>query len=286
VNIDKKLVSQFAGVLAVAMLFGTSAFAEDRHHDGTNNRGERREVHQRESGQPQVRSGEVRSNEFRNNNRTEHNRQYNNDNNNHQNNNNNNLWRGSNERRDYRNNNNNNRYNNDHRNDHRYNNNDRYRGNNRNYGSRGTPYRTHGRISRIDRWNGGYRVWIGGGLYPFFVPEVYFRSHRWSVGIDIGLGGYYNSAGYYDYYDEPYYDGSVGSVSSGALRGVVETVDFRRGTFVIRDDISGNFVTVVMRGRDYDFGRLRAGDYVDVAGDWSRNGLFEAYRADLLDYRR
>lgn len=291
-NIDKKLVSQFAGVLAVAMLFGTSAFAEDRHHDETN-RGERHERHQRDSGQTHVqsgdvRSGETRSNEFHNNN--DRNRQFDN----------NNQWRGSNEHRDYRNNNNDHRndyrnndrsntyrnndrsnayrYNNDHRNDFR--NNDRYRGND---GHRGTPYYAHGRISRVERWNNGYRLWIGGALYPFFVPELYFRSHNWRVGIDVNLGGYYNPLGYYDYYDQPYYDGGYSTYSSGALRGVVETVDFRRGTFVLRDDISGNFVTVVMRGRDYDFGRIRPGDYVDVAGDWSRNGLFEAYRADLMD---
>ena len=141
--------------------------------------------------------------------------------------------------------------------------------------------------SVIDRWNDGFRVYIGGAPYPFFLPEARFRLFNWRVGVDVALGGYYNPLGYYDYYDDSYADGSL---SAGALRGVVETVDYRRGSFVLRDDASGSFVTVLMRSGDRTFDAIRPGDYVNVAGDWSRAGLFNAYRADLLDdgdsYRR
>jgi len=303
VNINKRLAAQFAGVMAIAMVFGTSAFAETRHHDETNRSGDRQERHHRDNNnnndanrstvQPDQFRGSNRTNETRTydhnrnnnynrgnesrtydrsreNNRSYDNRTYNNrtyDNRGYSHN--SSEWRGGN--RDYRNNNN-------------------YRGND--YGHRGNPYYTHGRINRIERWNGGYRIFLGGALYPFFVPEARFRLGNWRVGLDIRLGGYYNPLGYYDYYDDAYYDGAYyggAAVSSGALRGVVETVDYRRDTFVLRDDISGNFVTVVMRGGDRRFDTLRPGDYIDVAGDWSRNGLFEAYRADLLEggnYRR
>ena len=64
---------------------------------------------------------------------------------------------------------------------------------------------------------------------------------------------------------------------------MVESVDYRRGTIVLRDDISGNFVTTVMRGRDRVLDSLRPGDYVVLSGDWVRGGVFEAYRADLLN---
>lgn len=41
----------------------------------------------------------------------------------------------------------------------------------------------------------------------------------------------------------------------------------RHGTAVVRDDVSG----------------IRRGDYVTLSGEWSRNGVFNAY--DLLDLR-
>ncbi len=43
----------------------------------------------------------------------------------------------------------------------------------------------------------------------------------------------------------------------------------------MRDDASGSFVTAVMRGAR--MGDLRPGDYVDLGGDWTRNGVFQAF---------
>jgi len=154
-------------------------------------------------------------------------------------------------------------------------------GNNRSYGNR-TPYYAQGRVSRVNRYGSGYRIWIVGSPYPFFVPEAYYRSNRFRIGLSIRLGGYYNPLGYYDYYDGYYDDYSRGS-SRGELRGVVESVDYRRDTFVIRNEATGSFVTVVLRDRRED---VRTGDFVEVSGDWTRNGLFEAYDVDQLDYDR
>jgi hypothetical protein len=293
---NKKLASQFAVATAIAMLFGTSAFAETRHRDETNRSGQTHERHQRDGNhdrsqqqqqqaQPQAATVQPErsrgTNEYRNYDRSQTQTRTYNNNNNYNRNNNNNRWNDSNR------NNNNNRYNSN--NNRNYSNNNQWRGNDhrgssRDYGRSGSAYHARGRISRIDRWNGGYRVYVGGALYPFFIPEARFRVGNWRVGVDIGLGGYYNPLGYYDYYDDGYYSGGyVGAApvySSGELRGVVETVDYRRGTFVLRDDASNSFVTVLMRGR---FESIRPGDYISVAGDWSRNGIFEAYRADLID---
>lgn len=291
-NIDKKLASQMAGVMAIALLVGTSAFAEDRHRDETNRGGEQHREMQHRDASPST--GQATVDSYRNR-ATNETRTWNHNDRGNENRGNNNYDRNRDNNRSYGHSNENRGYNNnDYRNNNTYRNNDRYRGGNdhrydnrsRGYEHHGNPYYAHGRISRIDRWNGGFRVYIGGAPYPFFVPEARFRLFGWRVGLDIRLGGYYNPLGYYEYYDDVY-DG--GSYSAGALRGVVETVDYRRGSFVLRDDISGNFVTVLMRSGDRTFGAIRPGDYVDVAGDWSRNGLFEAYRADLLDgsyYRR
>ncbi len=133
-----------------------------------------------------------------------------------------------------------------------------------------------GRVSRVERFNGGYDVWVGGTRYPFFIGADRWDRFPVRVGLDIRLGGYWNPAGYYDVYDVGPY------ATAGNLRGVVENIDYRRGTLVMRDDVSGSFVTVVMRGNDPRFGGLRQGDYIDLTGAWNRSGVFEAYNvADI-----
>ena len=149
---------------------------------------------------------------------------------------------------------------NDHRSDHHYR----------------RPYYGHGRISRAHRYGNGYRIWIVGTPYPFYIPLAHYHHDRFRVGLSISLGGYYNSAGYYDYYD---------GRSDGAIRGVVESVDYRRDSFVVRNDATGSFVTVLSRDRRLD---VRAGDYVELSGEWTRSGVFTAWDVDFLenDYRR
>lgn len=146
-----------------------------------------------------------------------------------------------------------------------------------------TPYRTNGRINDVRRYGNGYRVWIAGSPYPFFVPAAYYHRDRFRIGVSISLGGYYNPLGYYDYYDDDY----RGAYSRGELRGTVESVDYNRDTFVIRNEATGSFVTVISRDRRPD--SIRPGDYVEIYGAWSRAGVFSATDVDRLDdgyYRR
>jgi hypothetical protein len=164
---------------------------------------------------------------------------------------------------------------------------DRRRSSDRNHAYRNRePYRAHGRVSRVVPYRGGYHVWIGGAPYPFFVPSRHYNRNRFRIGVVIGLGGYYNPLGYYDYYDDRYSDDRYygRSYRSGSTRaemsGTVESVDYRRYTFVMRNDATGSFVTIHSRDRNVD---IRPGDYVEVRGNWRRSGLFEAYDVDLLD---
>ncbi|HEV8431765.1 MAG TPA: hypothetical protein VGR95_00015 [Thermoanaerobaculia bacterium] len=280
---------------AATMLIGTSAFAESRHSRETERSGdrggrtnvERRSTEQRSTA-PTYQRNETRS--WNNNNRSyDRNNNYN-----------------RNETRSYDRSNDRNRTYDRNRSFEGNRSYDRNRGyenhgydRNRGYENRsfernrGNAFYHDGRISRIEHWNGGYRVWFGGFGYPFFVPEARFRLFNWRVGLSVHLGGYWNPLGYYDYYDgvDPYYTNGYYApnvATSGYVRGVVESVDYRRGSMVIRDDASGSFVTILMRGDDPRFDSLRNGDYVSVSGDWVR-GYFQAYRVDNVDdgyYRR
>lgn len=157
----------------------------------------------------------------------------------------------------------------------------------------------NGRINRFSHERGGYRVWLDGGRFPFFIPEArlgLFPHLR--VGLSLRVGGYYDPLGYleaYDYYGGDYYGGAgaydvgsydigtygAGTNTSGVLRGVVETIDDRRGTMVLRDDASGNFVTAIIRDRRLE--SLRPGDFAEISGDWTRGGVFEALRLEDVD---
>jgi hypothetical protein len=164
----------------------------------------------------------------------------------------------------------------------RYRDSSRYRGNGSSHYSNRPSFHHSGRVHRVYPYGGGYRVWLTGCQYPFYIPSSHYHRDRFRIGLTIALGGIYNSRGYYDYYDDydrdRYYD--VRS-SRGELRGVVESVDYRRETFVVRNEATGSFVTVIHgdRGRD----PVRAGDYVELGGDWTRSGAFEAYRVDIVD---
>jgi hypothetical protein len=143
----------------------------------------------------------------------------------------------------------------------------------------------HGRVSRFLHERGGYRVWIDGGLYPIWIPEARISLFpHLRVGLSLGFGGYYDPSGYleaYDYYDGGYYGGGyAGSTaySSGLLRGTVESVDYRNSTLVLRDDVTGNFVTTLIRDRRLE--SLRPGDYAEISGDWTRTGVFEGLRLE------
>ena len=320
----KSLSLQIAGATTLMMLFGTSAFAESRHHSETSrssgghidrNGGSRSPAatpqRERSSGQPRTRSvdrGSWRNNDTQRNTTRESSPRDNtrrfesrdtqrND------------WRGNNSQRHDSRNDSNQRYD--------RNNNDRERSKQRNVAGdrfRGVegwrpggraPYSNHehvssyGRVERYHRYHNGYRVWIGGGLFPIFVPFDRWRAFPLHVGLSIRFGGYWDPLGYWSVYDYSPYDGYYGggyygggynnrydtAYTRGEIRGVVESVDFRRGTMVLNDDISRQFVTVTLP-RDRRLDSVRPGDYVEFSGDWTRGGIFEAYRLDRFDEGR
>jgi hypothetical protein len=278
---NKQLASSFAAAVAMTALVGASAFAESRPSNETRARRSESRVEvrgdrvdrnrtsggrierdrsqdrsRREASTPRLESRSSRntsrnSDRYRNNDRSRGNDRY--------------------------------RDSSRSRNNDRYRDNSRYGRNNR-YDNRSRFYHS-GRVYRAYPYGGGYRIWLTGCNYPFFIPSAYYHRDRFRIGLTIGLGGFYNSRGYYDYYDDydrdSYYDVSS---SRGEMRGVVESVDYRRETFVVRNDATGSFVTVVMRDRGRD--PVRAGDYVELGGDWNRSGVFEAYRVDIVDTDR
>jgi len=299
-NSRKNLAAQVIGAMAIAALVGTSAFAESRHSDATerdhdrqssgerSSRYERRGDHSGSQTQTQQRRDTTTAapqtfqrSETRNDG----------------------SWNRNETRTFDRSQTRNETWN---RNDSRSNRSfdrsqaESFRNNNRSY-DRSRSYHSDrpqfdnrgrrsdfvsGRINRFVHERGGYRVWIDGGRFPVWIPEARISLFpRLRVGLSIRFGGYYDPLGYldaYDYYNDGYYGG--GAYSSGLLRGVVETVDYRRGTMVVRDDVSGSFVTTLIRDRRLE--TLRPGDYVEVAGDWTRSGLFEGLRLeDVRDGR-
>jgi hypothetical protein len=322
----KSLSLQIAGAAAVAMLIGTSAFADSRHHGetarssgGRISRGETRSssgatVQRDRSFTRSERSTSTPSRSVERSTTVER-REWRGDNNNSASRSNDtrrfesrDVTRSESSRSDWRGNNNNRNY--DNRNDNR-NNNRNYdnRNNNRNYNYRSdrfrnvdgwrpgsaAPYRYHesvrsyGRVERYVRERNGYRVWIGGGLYPIFIPFAHWRLHPLRVGLYINFGGYWDPLGYWSVYDySPYdyrYDAGYSNYTRGEIRGIVESVDLRRGTMVINDDLSHQFVTVELP-RDRRVEYARPGDYIELSGDWTRGGVFAAYRLDRLDEGR
>lgn len=136
-----------------------------------------------------------------------------------------------------------------------------------------------GRVERYERYRGGFRVWIGGAPYPFFISANLWPRFDIRLGAVLSLGGYWDPLGYYNAYDP----GRYAYATSGDIHGVVESVDYPVGTAVIRDDVSGAFVTVLLRGNDPRLGNLRSGDFVDLSGAWNRAGVFDAF--NVLDLR-
>jgi hypothetical protein len=147
-----------------------------------------------------------------------------------------------------------------------------------------------GRVRSFTRERDGYRVWIDGGRYPYWVPASRLGRRQLRVGIDIRLGGIFNGS-YVDvdalgwpgdaYYSDGGYYNNGGY--DGYLSGRVERIDFRYGTMLLRDDRTGRTVEVDMRStagrRGLDLGDLRRGDRVTLEGSWDR-GYFHAYRID------
>lgn len=162
-----------------------------------------------------------------------------------------------------------------------------------------------GRVRSFSRERDGYRVQLDRGGYSYFVPQsaLRYRNGRRNdlrVGVSLRFTGYLGSGNsfYVDscdfvddgYNNDGYYNDNRG-YGNDVVRGVVERVDYSRGTVQLREDRGGRRLTVYMvaggrNRRGADLNDLSRGDRVTFSGDWTRNGVFEAYRIDSLRERR
>src|SRR5262249_35122821 len=100
----------------------------------------------------------------------------------------------------------------------------------------------------------------------------YVDDVNWPDGYDNAYGGD-NRYNRYDRYD------------NGFLRGVVDRVDFRRGTVWLRDDRSGGIVEVDLPRERYGrlgIDALRRGGRGELSGSWIRGNIFAADRIDSV----
>lgn len=159
-----------------------------------------------------------------------------------------------------------------------------------------------GRVERFAACRGGYNVWLGGWGYPFFVPYRYWNPFRFRIGLFVGFNAFYDPLGYYSVYDPWYYpyppptvyverpayrDGDYrdgDEYGSTVVRGTVQSVDLSRDTMWVNDEASRRVVTVLMPP-DRALNSVRAGDYVEVSGDWKSDGVFDGHALDRYEPR-
>jgi hypothetical protein len=145
-----------------------------------------------------------------------------------------------------------------------------------------------GKVTAMSHENGGYRVRIDRDSRSYWVPDSYVRNNNGRdlrVGVSISLGGVFRGGSVYvDAVNWP--DAGGYGYDNGYLRGLVTRIDYRRNIMTVRDDRSGRQTDVEMRGNQrggrVDLDDLRRGDYVELSGDWTRGGLFEAYRVESV----
>lgn len=153
--------------------------------------------------------------------------------------------------------------------------------------SRTTTVRTErvqmqGRVRSFTRERDGYRVYLDQDQRSFWVPASRL-DRELRVGLNVGFGGIFNgglvtvdavtwpdAVGYGNGYGR-------GNRQTVALSGFVQRVDYRAGTFWVRD---GRTVTrVVANG---NLRSVRRGDRVALEGRWQRDGDFTAYRINTI----
>lgn len=161
-----------------------------------------------------------------------------------------------------------------------------------------------GTVRSYSRERDGWRVYIAGSPYPYWIPFSHLHDRQLRVGLSLRLGGifrdggiwvdvlgwpgdpYYNDPYYYDSrYDHGYY-GGYNDYRTDTVRGIVDRVDYRTGAVWIRDDYRRDVVVVDMRTLDgrsrLGLNDIRRGDRVEVAGTW-RGRAFDAYRIESID---
>jgi len=109
------------------------------------------------------------------------------------------------------------------------------------------------------------------------------RDRNFRGGLSINVGGVFRGGGIAVGVGRvPYAYAPVAVYSSGLVRGVVERVDYRDGTMLVRDDATGSVIRAEIAG-GYGLGSLRSGDYVQLTGQWLGGGILNAVRIDNLN---
>ncbi len=116
----------------------------------------------------------------------------------------------------------------------------------------------------------GYRVEADRGR-SYRVPEVRERGFRSGLSIGIGIG--YPAVYGYDNY----------AYQNAAVRGVVDSVDYRTGTVWLRDEASGREIRAAVGG-GYALEGLHRGELVELTGQWAGNGVFGVTSIANLQY--
>jgi hypothetical protein len=148
-----------------------------------------------------------------------------------------------------------------------------------------------GKISSFSKERDGYRVKLDRDNRSYWVPAARLRNggRDLRVGLAIGFGGIFrggavnvDAVSYSDAY-------SGAAIQQGLVNGVVDRVDSRTGTLLVRDRSTGRLIDVSIgstRGRGIDLRNVRRGDAVTLSGEWLRGNSFAAYRIDGVNSRR
>lgn len=140
-----------------------------------------------------------------------------------------------------------------------------------------------GRIASFSHERDGYRVRLDNDNRSYWVPESSFRGRQLRAGLSISLGGVFRGDSIYvDAVSWPndgygYRDGYGDRYDRAYVRGVIERVDRRDGTLLVRDERSGRLITADTRG---DLRGLRRGDFVELSGQWIRGGVLDVARLE------
>jgi hypothetical protein len=157
-----------------------------------------------------------------------------------------------------------------------------------NYGSHRENDRVNrsGRVSSISRDRDGYRVQLDRGD-SFWIPSTRLgnRARDLRVGVSISLGGIFQG-GMINVDAVTWPSASGYGYDQGSVSGVVESIDYRSGILMLRDDASGISINVDMRSAQSARVDLRPGDYVTLSGNWVRGNVFDAYRIDAVNNGR